>query len=154
MVYNSWKLEAEEIIYQNHIKHVSYLKVNPTLKEIKKYVYDWNNIEKDIREFYFKCPTCKIRTSKPRKSYVVNHIKSDYPRQRYQADTVYLADYISNEARYLFTMADHFSKFGWAILIHNKKIDAILNAFKQWVTSYLNPKFCTQIMVESIEIKW
>ena len=53
---NEWyiiprKLGAKEIIYQNHIKHGSHLKVNPILKEIKKYVYDWNNIEKDIREF-------------------------------------------------------------------------------------------------------
>ena len=43
----SLELEAEKIIYQNHIKHGLYLKVNPTLKEIKKPAYDWNNIEKD-----------------------------------------------------------------------------------------------------------
>ena len=52
------ELEAEEIIYQNHIKHGSHLNVNPNLKEIKKSAYDRNNIEKDIREFYFKCLTC------------------------------------------------------------------------------------------------
>ena len=62
------ELEAEEIIHQNHIKHGFHLKVNPTLKEIKKFAYNWNNIEKDIREFYFKCPTCGIRTFKPRKT--------------------------------------------------------------------------------------
>ena len=83
MVYNSTKLESEEIIYQNHIKHNSHLKVTPALKEINKSAYDWNNIEKDFREFYFKCPTCEIRTSKPRKNYVVKHIESDYPGQRY-----------------------------------------------------------------------
>ena len=55
------ELETEEIIHKNHIMHGSYLKVNPTLKEIKKSGYNWNNIEKDIREFYFKCPTCGIR---------------------------------------------------------------------------------------------
>ena len=73
------ELEAEEIIYQNHIKYDYHLKVTPTLKEIKKYVYDWNNIEKDIREFYFKCPICEIRTSNPRKNYVIKHIETDYP---------------------------------------------------------------------------
>ena len=62
------ELEEEEIIYQNHIKHDSPLKVNPTLKEIKKSAYDLNNTEKDIRNFYFKCLTCEIRTSKPRKT--------------------------------------------------------------------------------------
>ena len=52
------KLEAEEIIYQNHIKHSPHLKVNPTLKEIKKSSYNLNNIEKDIRIFYLKRHTC------------------------------------------------------------------------------------------------
>ena len=90
------ELEAEEIIYLNHIKHGSHLKVNPTLKETKKSAYDWNNIERNIRNFYFKCLTCGIRTSKPWKNYVVKHIESDYPREKYQADTTYLANYISN----------------------------------------------------------
>ena len=91
------KLEDEEIIYQNHIKNDSHLKVNSILKKIKKSTYDWNNIKKDIREFYFKCPACEIRTFKPREKYVIKHIESDYSRQRYQEDTVYLADYISND---------------------------------------------------------
>ena len=86
----SRELEAEEIIYQNHIINDSHLKENPTLKEIKKSAYDWNNIEKDIREFYFKCPTCEIRTSKPWINYAIKHIESDYRRQKYQADTVYM----------------------------------------------------------------
>ena len=34
------ELEEEEIIHQNHIKHDLQLKVNPTLKEIKKFAYD------------------------------------------------------------------------------------------------------------------
>ena len=88
------ELEEKEIIYQNHIKHGIHLKVNPTLKEIKKFAYDWNNIEKNIRNFYFKCLTCGKRTSKPRKNYVVKHIESDYHRERYQDDTTYLANYI------------------------------------------------------------
>ena len=61
------ELEGEEIIYQNNIKHGSHLKVKPILNKIKKSGYNWNNIEKDIREFYFKCPTCEIRTYKPKK---------------------------------------------------------------------------------------
>ena len=92
------ELEAEEIIYQNHIKHDPHLKVNPTVKKIKKFTYDWNNIEKDIRIFYFKCLTCEIRTFKPRKNYVVKHMESDYSREKYQADTTYLANYISNDS--------------------------------------------------------
>ena len=40
------ELEEEEIIYQNHIKHGLHLKVNPTLKEIKKFAYDWTILRK------------------------------------------------------------------------------------------------------------
>ena len=93
-----WELEAEEIIYQNHIRHCSHLKIYPTLKDIKKFAYDLNNIEKDIRNFYFKCLTCGIRTSKPRKNYVVKHIESDYPSEKYQVDTVYFVNYILNDS--------------------------------------------------------
>ena len=92
------ELEAEEIIHQNHIKHGSHLKLNPTLKEIKKFAYDCSNIEKDIRNFYFKCLTCRIRTSKHRKKYVVKYIESDYPRGKYQVDTTYLTSYILNDS--------------------------------------------------------
>ena len=74
------ELEAEEIIYQNQIKHVPHLKVNPTLKDIKKFAYNWSNIEKDIRKFYFKCPICEIRTSKSKK-ICSQDIESDYPRE-------------------------------------------------------------------------
>ena len=94
----SRELEAEEIIHKNHIKHGSHLKLSPTLKEIKKFAYDWSNIEKDIRNFYFKRLTCGIRTSKPRKNYEVKHIESYYPREKYQVDTTYLDNYISKDS--------------------------------------------------------
>ena len=86
-------------------------KINANFKLIKKSGYDWNNIEKDTREFYFKCPTCEIRSSKPRKNYAVKHIESNYPRQRYQEDKVYLTYYISNDTKYLFTMVNHFTSY-------------------------------------------
>ena len=35
-------------------------------------------------------------------------------------------------------MVDHFTKFGWTILMRKKII--ILSDFKQWLTSYLKPK--------------
>ena len=53
---------------------------------------------------------------------------------------MYLDDYISNDTRYLFTMFDHFIKFGWEILIKNKKTETNLSASKQWLTSYLKSK--------------
>ena len=32
------------------------------------------------------------------KKYVVKHIESDYPREKYQVDTTYLANYILNDS--------------------------------------------------------
>ena len=37
-------------------------------------------------------------------------------------------------------MVDHFTKFGWGILMKNKKAETILSTFKQWLTSYIKPK--------------
>ena len=54
---------------------------------------------------------------------------------------MYLAEYILNYTRYLFTMVDHFTKFEWTILIKNKKTKTTYSASKRWSTSYLKPKF-------------
>ena len=67
-------------------------KIKPNFKRDYKFAYDWNNIEKDVRNFYFGCLTCGTRTSKPRKKYVVKHIESDYYREKCQVDTTYLAN--------------------------------------------------------------
>ena len=41
-------------------------------------------------------------------------------------------------------MVNNFTKFGWVILIRNKKTETILSALKQWLTSYLKLKIlCT-----------
>ena len=37
-------------------------------------------------------------------------------------------------------MVDHFTKFGWGILMKNKKTETILITSKQWLTSYIKPK--------------
>ena len=39
------------------------------------------------------------------------HIDSYYSKERYQADTVYLSDYLETDKRYILTMVDHFSKY-------------------------------------------
>ena len=97
MVYSSARIRGRRNNISKSYSARLHLKVDSTLKEIKGPAYDWNNIEKDIRKFYFKCLICKIRTSKPRKNYVVNHIESDYSWEKYQVNKVYLANYISND---------------------------------------------------------
>ena len=93
--------QAQEVIYNAHTKHGSHLKVNPTFNEILKAGYRWDNMIVDIRDFYFKCQVWEVRTSKPRKNLIVKHIDSHKPKERYQADTVLLSDYIRDDFKYL-----------------------------------------------------
>ena len=86
--------QAKEIIYYAHINHGSHLKVEPTYNEILRAGYRWDNMLIDIRDFYFKWQVWEIRTSKPRKNAIVKHIESYKPKERYQADTVLLSNYI------------------------------------------------------------
>ena len=61
------------------------------------------------------------------KNSAVKHIESRKPTERYQADTVYLSDYLTkNTKQYLLTVIDHFSKFGWAVLISDKQAATVL----------------------------
>ena len=106
-------MQAKEIIYDAHIKHGSYLKVEPTYNEILRAGYRWDNMLIDIRDFYFKWQVWEIRTSKPRKNAIVKHIESYKPKERYQADTILLSNYIWDGFIYIFTMVDHFTKYGW-----------------------------------------
>ena len=55
--------------------------------------------------------------SKAKENIAVYHIPSSRPKERFVIDAVYLLDYIANEDRYLITMIDHFSKYGWAKLV-------------------------------------
>ena len=45
---------AYEIIYKAHTKHGSHLKIDPTYREVLNAGYRWDNMLKDIRDFYFK----------------------------------------------------------------------------------------------------
>ena len=99
--------------------------------------YQWDNMLNDIRDFYFKCQVCEIRTSKPRKKAVIKHINSFKPKDRYQADTVQLSKYVMSDGfKYLFTMVDHFTKYGWIIPLKDKTAKNVLGAFKKCITTH------------------
>ena len=80
-------------------------------------------MEKSVREFYFNCEVSQQINQKPKKKVAVYHIPSSRPKERFVIDAVYLSDYIANEDRYLITMIDHFSKYGWTKLVKNKSAD-------------------------------
>ena len=77
-------------------------------------------MQKDVRELYFNCEIWAGRTKKPKKKIAYKHIDSYYPKERYQADTVYLSDYLVSDKKYLLTMIDHFSKYGWIVVLSDK----------------------------------
>ena len=77
-----------------------------------------------MRDLNFKWQIWEIRTSK-QKNVIVKHIESYKPRERYQADTVLYPNFVWDEFKYIFTMVDHFTKYGWVISLNNKKADTI-----------------------------
>ena len=98
------------------------MKIDPTYREIMNAGYRWNNMLKDIRDFYFKWQVWEIRTTKPRKNVVIKHINSSMSKERYQVDTVFLSNYVTSDGyKYLFTMVDHFTKYGRIEILKEKK---------------------------------
>ena len=97
-------------------------------------------MEKSVREFYFNCEVCQQIKKKTKKNVAVYHIPSSRPKERFVIDAVNLSDYIANEDRYLITMIDHFSKYGWAKLVKNKSADLVLLTIKHFFTFYGFPE--------------
>ena len=64
---------------------------------------------------------CGARGSKPKK-IATKYIESHRAKERYQADKVFQSDYlVENTCQgYLLTIVNHFSKFGYATLMHAK----------------------------------
>ena len=103
------------IIYECHIKAGSHLRINPTQDKIINSGYKWDSMYADVREFVMKCQICEILVEKVRIGKIQNHIKSVRHLQRFQIDLVQLSNIVATKNyKFLFTMIDHFSKYGWA----------------------------------------
>ena len=73
-------------------------------------------------------------TTKPMKNVVIKHIDSSMSKERYQADTGLLSNYVTSDGyKYLFTMVNHFTKYGWIETLKDKTAIIILRAFKRWI---------------------
>ena len=92
-------------------------------------------MDSDISEMISRCEICGARGSKPRKNIATKHIESHRAKERYQADIAFLSDYLIGNAgqRYLLTIVDHFSKFGYATLMHAKTGIEVLASFKEFL---------------------
>ena len=77
---------------------------------------------------------------KAKKNAVIKHIDSFKPKDRYQADTVRLSKYLMSDGfKYLFTIVDHFTKYGWIIPLKDKTVKNVLGAFKKCITTHNVP---------------
>ena len=74
----------------------------------------WTNIENSVRNFYFEWEKWQQRYQKLKKNQTVAHIESTRKKERFVNDVIYLSDFVSTTHKYLITMVDHFSKYGWA----------------------------------------
>ena len=72
----------------------------------------------------------------PRKNVIVKLIESSKPRERYQADIVLLLNFVWDGFKYIFTMVDHSTKYGWVILLNDKKAETVLRKLKN-VSTYI-----------------
>ena len=77
-------------MHKAHWGSGSHLKIDSTVEAIKDLGYCWEKMQKDVRELYFNCEIWDGRTKKPKKKIAYKHTDSYYPKERYQADTVYL----------------------------------------------------------------
>ena len=80
------------------------------------------------------------RYQKAIKNRAVTHIESTRPKERSVINIVYLSDFVSTTHRYLITLVDHFSKYGWAKVAKDKKANTILRILQQFFTYHGCPE--------------
>ena len=100
--------------------------------------YKWDKMTNDVRQIFYKWEFWIGHTKKPKNKIAYKYIKSNYPKERYQVNTTMLYEHIPADNRNLLTMVDYFSKFGWVMLIPNKKSKIVLDAIKLWFALHGN----------------
>ena len=129
------KLKAQEIIFLAHVSVGSHLSIKRTTEQVLESEYRWENMDSDISEMISRREICGARGSKPRKNIATKYIESHRAKERYQADSVFLSDYLVGNTgqRYSLTIVDNFSKFGYATLMHTKTGIEVLASFKKFL---------------------
>ena len=93
----------------------------------------WPNMYDEWVEFCKAWESCQMFQTFKKRSRIIKYIKSSSWYERYQADTVELDSRITedNKYSYLFTIVDHFSKYGFAYPIKDKKAETIRDHIAQ-----------------------
>ncbi|KAG0422078.1 Gypsy retrotransposon integrase-like protein 1, partial [Dictyocoela muelleri] len=109
--------KIERIIKENHeLDHVG---ARSTYIRISNY-YDGISYGK-VKDFVSRCNGCQLERL-PAFVPEIRPILSSYPRERLIVDTIDMRQYAdqNNQYKYIFTMIDSFSKFGWCYKALNK----------------------------------
>ena len=138
LILDQWSIypkehQAKEILFLAHTISGSHLSISRTWEKVKETGYRWENLEESARSLYFDWEICGARGVKPKKYIALKHINSSYPKERFQVDMVYLSDMLINspDERYLLSIVDHFSKYGWVVVLPNKKSKTVLKAIRE-----------------------
>ena len=138
LILDQWSIypkehQAKEILFLAHTISGSHLSISRTWEKVKEMGYRWENLEESARSLYFDWEICGARGVKPKKNIALKHINSSYPKERFQVDMVYLSDMLINspDERYLLSIVDHFSKYGWVVVLPNKKSKTVLKAIRE-----------------------
>ena len=83
----------------------------------------WSKMYEECERFYKDWESCQMFTKIKERKRIVKHIRSNAWFERYQADTVELDSRITHNHAYLYllTIVHHFSKYGFAYAIPDKK---------------------------------
>ena len=89
----------------------------------------WPKMYEECERFCKDWESCQMFTKIKNRNWIVMYIRSNAWFKRYQADTVELDSRITHNHAYpyLLTIADHFSKYGFAYAIPDKKEETIRN---------------------------
>ena len=91
-------------------------------------------MDSDISEMISRCEICGVRGSKPRKNIATKHIESHRVKERYQADTVFLSDYlVGNTGRGIYLQLLIISVSLDMQLKHTKTEIEVLASFKEFL---------------------
>ena len=144
------------IIFLAHVFVGSHLSIKRTTEQVLESGYSWENMDSDISEMISRCEICGARRSKPWKNIETKHIESHRAKERYQADIIFILDYLvgNKGQRYLLTIVYHFRKFGYATLMRTKTGIEVLASFKEFLKLIKKSLiYFKQIMEESLIMK-
>ena len=113
-------MQAQKIIFLAHFSVRSHLSIKRTTEQVLKSGYRWENRNVTYQRWPLSVKYVEQEDQSQEKNIATKHIESHRTKERYQADAVFLSDYLVGNTcqRYLLTNVNHFIKFGYATLMH------------------------------------